>query len=463
MSMFKAYDIRGVVPAELDSDIAYRIGRAYADVIQPNGAVAVGRDARPSGVVLSEALIDGLNASGVDVVDLGQCGTELVYFAAAEGGLAGGIMVTASHNPAHYNGMKLVREQARPVSSESGLRTIEALMRQPQSCFANTSRRGSVRKRAEIFDRYVERVRSFASGQDEDSLHLVVNAGNGTAGPSFDAIANGMKYRITRIHHEPDGSFPNGVPNPLLIESRHATSRAIRMTGADLGIAWDGDFDRCFFFDERGQFIEGYYIVGLIASILLARYPGERVLHDPRLLWNTEALVRAAGGQAIMTRTGHAFLKERMRDENALYGGEMSGHHYFRGFGYCDSGMIPWILVAEHLVSMGTPLSELLEERMQAFPCSGEINFRVADVGILIAEIESYYRPRKPNIDRTDGLTVEFPEWRFNLRGSNTEPLLRLNVETRSNPELLSEMTEEITGIIKGWGTATNKAGKRCM
>lgn len=461
--MFKAYDIRGMVPAELDSDIAYRIGRAYAEVVRPQGPVAVGRDARPSGVVLSEALIDGLNTSGVDVVDLGPCGTELVYFAAAEGGLAGGVMVTASHNPAHYNGMKMVRAQARPVSSETGLKTIEALIREPQIRSPNIRRRGGVRQWPELFDRYVERVRSFASGNGDDSLHLLVNAGNGTAGPCFDAIVDSMEYRVTRIHHEPDGSFPNGVPNPLLIESRHVTSRAIRMAGADIGIAWDGDFDRCFFFDERGHFIEGYYIVGMLARILLARNRGARVLHDPRLMWNTVELVRAAGGRPIMSRTGHAFLKERMRAEDALYGGEMSGHHYFRDFGYCDSGMIPWVLVAEHLVSLGKPFSELLEERMQAFPCSGEINFRVADVNVVLSEIEAHYGSKNPNIDRTDGLSVEFPEWRFNLRGSNTEPLLRLNVESRSNPAVLSEMTQEITGIIEAWANATQKSGNRCM
>jgi phosphomannomutase len=461
--MFKAYDIRGVVPAELDSDIAYRIGRAYAEVVRPNGQVAVGRDARPSGIVLSEALIDGLNTSGVDVVDLGLCGTELVYFAAAEGGLAGGIMVTASHNPAHYNGMKMVREQARPISSETGLKTIEALIRQQPFKSAKLGRRGRVRQSPELFDRYVACVRGFASGAGDKSLHLLVNAGNGTAGQSFDAIADSMKYRVTRMHHEPDGSFPNGVPNPLLIESRHATSRAVCAAGADVGIAWDGDFDRCFFFDERGHFIEGYYIVGLLASILLARNRGARVLHDPRLMWNTVELVRAAGGHPIMSRTGHAFLKERMRAEDALYGGEMSGHHYFRDFGYCDSGMIPWVLVAEYLVSQGKPMSELLEERMQAFPCSGEINFRVTDVNVVISEIEAHYETKTPNIDRTDGLSVEFPDWRFNLRGSNTEPLLRLNVESRSNPDLLSEMTEEVTGMIEAWGASTQNAGNRCI
>ncbi|TVQ72695.1 MAG: phosphomannomutase [Chromatiaceae bacterium] len=443
---FKAYDIRGRIPSELNPDLAYRIGRAYARVIAPTGAVAVGQDIRLSSPELAQAVIRGLNDAGVHTRSLGLCGTETVYHAASLDGMGGGIMVTASHNPMDYNGMKLVRGQAIPISGDTGLKEIERRVREgdpgPVADVPGEDRS------LDVMQGYVERVLGFVELSTLRPLHLLVNAGNGAAGPAFDALAARLPFRVTRIHHAPDGRFPNGIPNPLLPENRAVTGEAVVAHGADLGIAWDGDFDRCFLFDERGECVEGYYMVGLLAAQMLEKQPGSRIVHDPRLTWNTQQMVQAAGGVPVMSKTGHAFIKERMRREDALYGGEMSAHHYFRDFSYCDSGMIPWLLTAERMSLTGKPLSALVEERIRAYPCSGEINYRVEDVPTTLERVTQFYLPQGPQLDDTDGLSMEFAEWRFNLRASNTEPVIRLNVEARGDAGLMREKTRELGGLI---------------
>jgi phosphomannomutase len=443
---FKAYDIRGRLPDELNENLAWRIGRAYAALLKPR-QVAVGHDVRLSSPALSAAVTEGLLEGGVDVLDIGLCGTEEIYFAAFHHRLDGGIMVTASHNPMDYNGMKLVRERARPISGDSGLFAIRDLAAQGE--FPPAGQRGQRVSREDKRD-YLQHLLGYVEVSALRPLKIVVNAGNGGAGPILDGLEPHLPFDLIKIHHAPDGSFPHGIPNPLLPECRAATAQAVQAHHADLGLAWDGDFDRCFFFDATGRFIEGYYLVGLLAETLLARQPGARIIHDPRLTWNTIEQVRAAGGIPVQSKTGHAFIKERMRREDALYGGEMSAHHYFRDFSYCDSGMIPWLLVAEQICRSGQPLAALVDARIQAFPCSGEINFRVADAPAKIGEILAAYADQNPTLDETDGVSLEFPDWRFNLRSSNTEPLLRLNVETRGDAELLERRTRELQALIGG-------------
>ncbi len=444
LACFKAYDIRGRIPDELNENLAYRIGRAYAALLQPR-KVAVGHDVRLTSPALSAAVTEGLLGSGVDVLDIGLCGTEEIYFAAFHHGLDGGIMITASHNPMDYNGMKLVREQAKPISGDSGLFAIRD--RAARDRFPTSGRRGSLVNHPDKGD-YVAHLLSYIEPGALKPLKIVVNAGNGGAGPIIDALEPRLPFQFIKIHHEPDGTFPHGIPNPLLPECREATAQAVRRHDADLGLAWDGDFDRCFFFDASGRFIEGYYLVGLLAEILLARRPGAKIIHDPRLTWNTLSQVRAAGGVPVQSKTGHAFIKERMRREDALYGGEMSAHHYFRDFAYCDSGMIPWLLVAEQLCRDGQSLAARVDARLRAFPCSGEINFRVADAAAKIREILAAYADQQPALDETDGVSLEFPDWRFNLRCSNTEPLLRLNVETRGDAAFLERQTGELRVLM---------------
>ena len=446
ITCFKAYDVRGRVPEELNEDVVYRIGRAYAEFVNPR-RVAVGRDIRLSSDVLADTLIGSLTDSGVDVVDIGVGGTEMVYFATFARNLDGGIMVTASHNPPNYNGMKLVREGARPISSDTGLEQIRALAE--RNAFARASAAGTV-EQIDLRADYISHLVGYLDPDKLRPLKVVVNAGNGGAGPIVDRLEPHLPFEFIKIHHEPDGTFPNGVPNPMLEENRLATEEQIRQSGADLGIAWDGDFDRCFFFDENGRFIDGYYIVGLLAQAFLGRSPGAKIVHDPRLTWNSLELVAKHGGTAVQSKSGHAFIKQTMRDEDAIYGGEMSAHHYFRSFSYADSGMIPWLLVAEIMGERGLPLSALVDERMALFPASGEINRRVDDAAEVIARIEQLYAGDAVGVEHVDGLSVEFPEWRFNVRASNTEPLLRLNVESRGDRALLRARTEELLAAMGG-------------
>lgn len=444
MSCFKAYDIRGRVPTELNPDIAYRLGIAYAEHFRPQ-RIALGRDVRHSSETLLNALAHGLVSRGVEVLDLGLCGTEESYWAAQQPGVDGAIEVTASHNPIDFNGMKLVKGGAIPISGDSGLRDLETRVRAMQDV-APAGRPAMTP--TDFRPAYIRHLLSYVDVAQLKPLKIVVNAGNGGAGMVIDALAPHLPFEFVRVHHEPDGSFPNGIPNPLLPEMRADTVRAVQQSKADFGIAWDGDFDRCFLFDERGEFIEGYYIVGLLAQALLLKSPGAKIVHDPRLTWNTIEMVEAAGGIPIQSKTGHAFIKERMRAENAAYGGEMSAHHYFRDFAYCDNGNIPWLLVAALLSISGKPLSALVSERMAKFPVSGEINRKVRDIPSLIAAIEKKYGPSAKAIDWTDGLSADFGNWRLNLRGSNTEPVIRLNVESRGDTALMQAKTTELLAFI---------------
>ncbi|NLO07122.1 MAG: phosphomannomutase [candidate division WS1 bacterium] len=447
---FGSYDVRGRIPDELNADIVYDIGRAYVQLVRPDAPVAVGRDMRLSSEELADALIRGLNDAGADAVDIGMVGTEVIYFASAQQGVGGGIMVTASHNPSDYNGLKFVRSGARPISGDTGLREMEAMV--AEGNLQNAAQKGQTR-RENVDEAYVSSVLSFIDPQELEAMDVVVNPGNGCAGPFLDMIAGHLPISFTRMDYEPDGTFPHGVPNPLKPENRLRTAEMVKSSGAALGIAWDGDFDRCFFFDENAQFIEGYYLVGLLAQRMLKNAPGAKIIHDPRLVWNTVEVVTQAGGVPVQSKTGHAFIKERMRAEDAVYGGEMSAHHYFRDFNYADSGMIPWLLVVDILSRRGEPMSSLVAEREERFPCSGEINVDVADASAQQATIErvrEVYQSMGGELDLTDGISLAFDNWRFNLRTSNTEPVIRLNVETRGDRALLEEKTEELLQQIRG-------------
>jgi len=413
----------------------------------------VGRDVRLSSDKLVHALVAGLTDMGCNVIDIGLCGTEMVYFGAFHLPVDGGIMVTASHNPMDYNGMKLVGKDARPISGDSGLRALEDMVVNgdfsADQCVGIT--KGTYQS-YNIMEEYIQHLLTYVDVAKMKPLKVVVNAGNGCAGPIIDALEGYLPVEFIKIHHEPDGTFPHGIPNPLLVENRDATAQAVRDNGADFGIAWDGDFDRCFLFDEKGEFIEGYYVVGFLAEAFLRRYPGAKIIHDPRLTWNTREMVSEAGGIPVLCKTGHAFIKERMRQEDAVYGGEMSAHHYFKDFAYCDSGMIPWLLVASNMSKGDTPLSELVAARIAKFPVSGEINRTVSDSKQVLRNIEEQFVVADAVVDRTDGLSVEFPTWRFNVRISNTEPLLRLNVESRGDARLMEEKTQELLVIIEAIG-----------
>ncbi|EED30821.1 phosphomannomutase [gamma proteobacterium NOR5-3] len=444
ITCFKAYDVRGRVPDQLNEDIARRIGCAYAAVIKPE-KVVVGHDIRLSSPAIKAALTEGLLSQGVDVYDIGLCGTEEIYFATHHADMDGGIAVTASHNPKDYNGMKFVREGSRPISGDTGLFDIKALAEENQFTPAHT--RGQL-VALDTEQAYVEHLLSYIDVPKLKPLKIVVEAGNGGAGKVVDLLEPHLPFEFIKLHHAPDGNFPNGVPNPMLEENRLPVIEAVREHNADLGIAWDGDFDRCFFFDASGRFVEGYYLVGLLAEAFLKRNPGQPVVHDPRLTWNTQAVVEEFGGTAIQSKTGHAFIKERMRLENAIYGGEMSAHHYFRDFAYCDSGMIPWLLVADLISARDQSLADMVEERMAAFPCSGEINRSIDDPEAVLTRVETRYAEAALKTDRVDGLSFEFPRWRFNLRRSNTEPLVRLNVESRGDFELMEAKTAELLALI---------------
>jgi phosphomannomutase len=444
LTCFKAYDIRGRMPDELNTDIAYRIGRAYAQYLQPK-TVVVGHDIRLTSPELTDALADGLCDEGVNVLHIGEVGTEEVYFATFHLKVDGGICVTASHNPKDYNGMKLVREGSRPISGDTGLKDIQAMAE--ANDFGPAKARGNM-ERIDTRADYVQHLLGYVDREQLKPLKIVATAGNGGAGLALDALESFLPFEFIKVHHQPDGNFPNGVPNPLLEENRAPTIEAIREHGADLGIAWDGDFDRCFFFDAEGRFIEGYYLVGLLGESFLAKSDGGKVVHDPRLIWNTQAIAERLGGEAVQSKTGHAFIKERMRAEDAVYGGEMSAHHYFRDFAYCDSGMIPWLLVTELMCKQDKSLAQLVDECIVAFPCSGEINNRIENPGEAIARVEQHYAGQAQSVDHTDGLSMDFGQWRFNLRKSNTEPVVRLNVESRADQALMQAKRDELLALL---------------
>lgn len=445
---FKAYDVRGVYPTEVNEELAYNVGRVFSAMFAAE-TVVVGHDIRLSGRALVDALTEGLRHGGTKVIDIGQCGTEMIYFATAHLKADGGIMVTASHNPKEYNGMKLVRRDSRPISADTGLKEIGEM-----AASANFVRgvvpgktMGSVEK-MDIVPAYIEHLLGYVDLKELKPMKIVANPGNGGAGPILKELAKHLPFEFVTLNETPDGTFPNGVPNPLLLPNREATAKVVRESGAALGIAWDGDFDRCFLFDENADFIEGYYIVGLLAEVFLHKEPGAKIMFDPRLTWNTEAILERDGGVPVRCKSGHAFMKECMRNNGVLYGGEMSAHHYFRDFSYCDSGMIPWLLVAELMCRSGKKLSELVGERVALYPCSGEINRKVEDSKAVLAELEGRYADGEQ--DKLDGLSVAYDQWRFNVRVSNTEPVMRLNVETKGDKKLLTEKTEELLAIIGG-------------
>ena len=452
LTCFKAYDIRGRLGVDLDEEIAYRIGRAFAQALGAK-TVVLGRDVRASSEALAASVARGLVDEGCRVLDLGLSGTEEMYFATTYFGADGGICVTASHNPMDYNGMKMVRGGSAPLDAVTGLARIKALAE--ENAFAEANERGTITDIAQnARAAYVDRVVSFVDIDALKPLKILVNAGHGTAGPTFDVIAErlerlGTPLTFVRLFHEPDGTFPQGIPNPLLPENRPATAEAVQATDADFGVAWDGDFDRCFFFDHTGAFIDGEYVVGLLAEAFLAKDPGATIIHDPRIIWNTQDIVAKAGGRAVQTRTGHAFIKQAMRDENAVYGGEMSAHHYFQNFVYCDSGMIPWLLVAE-IVSRYGRLADLVSHRKEAFPSSGEINFTLEHPKAAIARVRAEFELQAKSIDEMDGLGFDLGEWRFNLRSSNTEPVVRLNVEAHGDADLVAEGVERVKSLLLG-------------
>jgi phosphomannomutase len=445
---FKAYDIRGRIPDEFNEDVAYRIGRAYVEFLKAS-RVCVGYDIRLSSPVISQALEKGLTDQGCNVVDIGLSPTEEIYFVTSHMGLDGGIMVTASHNPIDYNGMKLVRGESRPVSADTGLKDIE-LMVTKDTLKEPRGQSGTV-ERLDTKAPYIDHLMSYVDVKKIKPLKVVMNCGNGCAGPILERLEQRLPIKFIKIFPEPDGSFPNGIPNPILPENRSVTADAVLSHKADLGIAWDGDCDRCFFFDEKGVFIEGYYIVGFLAQAFLKDRPGARIVHDPRLVWNTIEMVRECGGIPVMTKSGHAFIKERMRQEDAVYGGEMSAHHYFKDFAYCDSGMIPWLLLVQTVSAESRPFSELIESRMAKYPVSGEINRTVSNPKAVMASIQAHYKGKERSLDHVDGVTMEFDNWRFNLRPSNTEPVIRLNIEVRQDKGLLAEKTAEILGLIENF------------
>jgi phosphomannomutase len=452
LTCFKAYDIRGQLGTELDESVAYRIGRAYAEFLKPKNVV-LGGDIRLTSESLKAALSEGIRDAGADVLDIGMVGTEQVYFATSHLQADGGIEVTASHNPIDYNGMKPIREGSRPISSDTGLLDIKRMAEENDFSPIDAARRGGYTQ-VSIMQEYLDHLCGYVDLPAIKPIKLVMNAGNGAAGPVVDAIEARFKslqlpIEIIKIHNTPDGSFPNGIPNPLLPENRGSTIDAVLQHGADMGIAWDGDFDRCFMVDEKGNFIEGYYIVGLLAEAFLLKTPGAKIIHDPRLTWNTIDVAAKNGGQAIQSKTGHAFIKERMRAEDAVYGGEMSAHHYFRDFFYCDSGMIPWLLVMELISSSGRPLSDLVRAMVEAYPSPGEINRTIADPAEAIRQVKQHYEAKALVIDEIDGISMEFTDWRFNLRMSNTEPVVRFNVETRGDRELLEQRQNEVLAILE--------------
>jgi phosphomannomutase len=447
LDCFKSYDVRGRVPEDLNDDLSFKIGQAFCAFLQAE-RVVVGYDVRLSSRDLVSALSQGLTAAGADVLDIGLCGTEEVYYATGSLGVDGGIMVTASHNPAEYNGMKFVREEARPISGDTGLSEIENIVL--TESFITGEEPGTIRQ-VNVREQYIDHILGYIEPDSLQPLKVVVNGGNGCAGPVIDLLEKRLPIEFIKLQNDPDGSFPHGVPNPLLEENREATSKAVLREKADMGIAWDGDFDRCFLFDEKGDFVEGYYLVGLLAGAMLQdRSEVQRIIHDPRLIWNTREIVIGEGHEPVQSKTGHAFIKEKMRLVDALYGGEMSGHHYFRDFNYCDSGMIPWLLVCQLISRTETPLSGMLAECINRFPVSGEINRFVGDPDEVLARIESYYGDLPCEKDYTDGLSIACEKYRFNVRKSNTEPLLRLNVESRGDQDLVQSKTEELLQLIEG-------------
>ncbi|USZ14006.1 phosphomannomutase CpsG [Moraxella sp. FZLJ2107] len=460
ISCFKAYDVRGELGVNLDESIAYRIGRAFAQILANNtthnqSAIVIGADIRPSSFALKAAAIDGITDAGVDVIDLGMTGTEEVYFATSHYHAIGGIEVTASHNPINYNGLKMVRENSRPISADTGLGEVRALAESGEFIDAP---KGRVIEKSDK-TAYIDKLMSFVDTAKFTAKKIIVNSGNGSAGPVVDAIearfaAAGAPIELIKVHHTPDGSFPNGIPNPMIIANQASTRDAVLAHGADFGVAFDGDFDRCFLFDANGRFIDGSYVVGMLAAAFLQKHQGETIVYDPRVIYNTENVISDLGGVPALSKSGHSFIKQVMRETGAIYGGEMSAHHYFKEFFYCDSGMVPWLLLIELLSVTGKSLAELVDDYISAFPSSGELNFKLgqSDAATISQALEDKYGSLNPAKNTLDGLSLDFGDWRFNLRSSNTEPLIRLNIETRGDADLLKSKTAEILALLADHG-----------
>jgi len=455
VTCFKAYDIRGEIGVNIDEAVVYRIGRAVAQHFRAK-SVVIGFDARATSPAFAAAASQGARDAGADVMTIGMAGTEEMYWAVTEFGACAGIEVTASHNPINYNGIKIVKSQSRPLDDAGDFQVIKALAGSQEWSTAEAGK--EIDRSAEARKAYVDCVLNFIDVEALRPLKVVVNSGNGAAGPTFDAVALrllelGAPLEFIRVHHTPDATFPNGIPNPLLPKNHPATADVVKAENADFGVAFDGDFDRCFFFDETGQFVPGEYVVGLLASIFLEKEVGAKIVHDPRVIWNTQDIVAQKAGIAVQSKTGHAFIKQVMRSHEAVYGGEMSAHHYFRDFAYCDSGMIPWLLIAELVYRSGHSLGDCVKDRFAAFPSSGEINFKVADGGKAIENVLSAYRADALSIDGADGVSVAFEDWRFNLRQSNTEPLVRLNVEGTGNADAIASHVSAIVELLGGTRT----------
>ena len=451
LTCFKAYDIRGEININIDEAIAYRIGRSVAQHFNAK-SIVVAFDARETSPTFSKAVGLGIMDAGSDLIDIGLSGTEEMYWAVSNFSACAGIVVTASHNPINYNGMKIVKSGSKPLDDDEDFLAIKSLA-ESQNWTGVNKKGSSLDLSNEARAAYVSKTLSFVDINAFKPLKIVVNSGNGAAGPTFDAIEkrlnnNNTQIEFVRVDHNPDSTFPNGIPNPLLPENHHKTADVVKNVGADFGVAFDGDFDRCFFFDETGEFIPGEYLVGLFASIFLAKEPGSTIVHDPRVIWNTQDIVSQKGGKAEQSKTGHAFIKQTMRKHEAIYGGEMSAHHYFRDFAYCDSGMIPWLLIAELISLKGKSLGDLVKDRVLAYPSSGEINFTVKDANSSISSVLENFESQPKVLDEMDGYSLAFDNWRFNLRKSNTEPLVRLNIESRGPIINLESKVKEISELL---------------
>ena len=448
-SGFGAYDVRGIYPKTINQELAYRVGRIFP-VLFDAKRIAIGHDIRLSGPTISDALARGLSESGADVFDIGECGTEMIYFTTGFHQFDGGIMITASHNPQEYNGMKFVGKGVRPIGPATGMNALRDKLNDEEFDWSPRVATGAIKK-IDVMSDYIKCLLSYVDVKELKPFKIVVNTGNGSAGTVINELEKVLPFEMIKIHNEPDGFFPNGVPNPLLPDARHETAKVVTDNGAACGIAFDGDFDRCFLFDEEGGFIEGYYMVGLLAQDFLSKNKGEKIIYEPRVIWNTEEIVADNGGEAVMTRSGHTYMKTKMREVGGIYGGEMASHHYFRDFYYCDSGMIPWLLVLELMSQTGKTLSSMVKERQARYPISGEVNTKVSSVAMvkeIMDRIEGMYASGGV-VDHTDGVSVNFSDWRFNLRGSQTEPYIRLNVETKGDPVLLKQKTEELLAAIR--------------
>ena len=452
LTCFKAYDIRGEIDININEAIAYRVGRSVAQHFNSK-SIVVGFDARETSPAFAKAVGQGIMDAGSNLIDIGLAGTEEMYWAVSNFSASAGIVVTASHNPINYNGMKIVKSGSRPLNDNEDFKAIKNLAETEK--WAKTDNKGShLDYSNQARSDYVTKVLSFVNRNKLKPLKIVINSGNGAAGPTFDAIekklnTNNPKIEFVRVDHTPDSTFPNGIPNPLLHENHHKTADIVKNVGADFGVAFDGDFDRCFFFDETGKFVPGEYLVGLLASIFLEKEQGATIVHDPRVIWNTQDIVSQKGGKAEQSKTGHAFIKQTMRKHEAVYGGEMSAHHYFRDFAYCDSGMIPWLLVAELVSIKNQSLGDLVKDRVSSFPSSGEINFKVKDADNSISSVLENYQSQAKTLDKTDGFSLIIDDWRFNLRKSNTEPLVRLNIESKGTSINLDDQVKKISKLLK--------------